>query len=701
MIQAQQLSQLRRLQTDLMNADRRILVLVEGSPDWGLALVRHALQQLHAQSTLWFSQRATDQDWVLPIHKLNHELGREADHGVFDAYSGLYVDALAAMSGCIRGGGMLWMLCPELDEWQRFRDEASLKIAVEPWGVDAVKTTYANRVAWLLQQDAYVLRISETSGVAPLSLPAIQLHKRLADELGCVTPCQRNAVESVLHVVKGHRKRPLVIEADRGRGKSAALGIAISQLIQTGKHVVVTAPRPENVETLLMFARPGEAGTGSVEFFAPDRLLSTVPAADLLVVDEAAALAPEILKSLLRRYSRAVFATTVNGYEGTGRGFSVRFQRYLEEKYPGWIRQTLVEPVRWQQGDWLEHSLNNLLLMKPRIVSPEPSDADAELEFSEFHYQCETQSEAQLNQIFELLMTAHYRTRPSDLRTMLDGANVRLFILRQGQTLKAVAMIAQEGELTGDLAAGILQGKRRPHGQVLPQTLAVHLGQDAALAQKHWRVVRIAVQPDSQRRGLGTDFLQRLTLEAAAQGMDTIGSLFSGDQSVLAFWQRNHFRPLRVGYTREATTGAHSLLVLKGLSPQGHLVEQESGRIFADDFPLLLLDSHRHLPAEMILTLMEKMDTSVQYYERDQVALRQYLSHCTPYENVAPSLWRLLWGRYPLAGHGTKKDIPGYQLVVMKVLQNLTWESCIEQLALTGIKEARTVLRQSLEEWVQ
>lgn len=692
---------LNQLQEFLRGCDRRIMILVEGDAQWTLETVQNALSGLAADPVLWFSERAPEGAWTLPASRLNHELGREANHAVFDIYSGFNPDALAVISGNIRGGGCLWVLCPPLSLWQSTPDPYVHKIAVEPWGVSEVKNTFLARVAWLLQQYPDKARLQQSDGLHVPDLPDYEVQPRRPDDLGCLTQCQRSAVDAVLHVMTGHRKRPLVIEADRGRGKSVAMGLAVAQLQRDNKRILITAPRPENAETTLRFACTEDTQAKTVEFYAPDRLLNDLPAADLLLVDEAAAIAPELLKRMLANYSRTVMATTVNGYEGTGRGFSTRFQAYLDQHYPGWVKQSLAEPVRWQAQDWLEELQQQLLLLKPHSMEDAADYSSQLLKFEEFGYQCDVESESRLNQIFELLVSAHYRTRPSDLRSLLDGSNIRLFVLMHLEQVVAVAMVAREGDLVGELAEQILQGKRRPHGQVLPQSLAVHMGQAQALAMRHWRVVRIAVQPEQQGAGLGTKLLDCLRQQAGDEGIDGIGSLFSGTSGVLRFWQKNDFTALRIGYQRESTTGAYSVLIYRGINSAGQTLEKDALNRIQEDLPLQLTHTHSQLAPDLVLTLCHKMDATIFSYERDQSALQQFLAGYTPYENVVAGLWRIIWSCHMQGSPWN--DLPELErhLVVMKVLQNQSWEACISILALTGKKQARAVLRQAIARWTR
>ena len=138
--------------------------------------------------------------------------------------------------------------------------------------------------------------------------------------------------------MSGHRKRPLVLTADRGRGKSSTLGIAAAQLLveRHGLDIIVTAPSVKAIEPVFSHAIQRlevievvnathiRHQGGSLRFVAPDDLLKSKPDCDLLLVDEAAAIPIPMLKSMVGIYHRMVFSTTVHGYEGSGRGFGIK-----------------------------------------------------------------------------------------------------------------------------------------------------------------------------------------------------------------------------------------------------------------------------------------------------------------------------------------------------------------------------------------
>ncbi|MFP3345534.1 tRNA(Met) cytidine acetyltransferase, partial [Halomonas sp. SIMBA_159] len=80
-------------------------------------------------------------------------------------------------------------------------------------------------------------------------------------------------------------------------------------------------------------------------------------------VDEAAAIPAPMLQKMLSSYSRVVFASTIHGYEGTGRGFAIKFTSVLDAMTPQWRACSMTSPIRWAAGDPLERWLFETLLL--------------------------------------------------------------------------------------------------------------------------------------------------------------------------------------------------------------------------------------------------------------------------------------------------------------------------------------------------
>jgi len=68
-------------------------------------------------TTLWVGDDAPDGVTVVDAHGLSGWLGAECDALVFDARNGFEPDAFGALSGTLRGGGVLYLLTPSVDLW--------------------------------------------------------------------------------------------------------------------------------------------------------------------------------------------------------------------------------------------------------------------------------------------------------------------------------------------------------------------------------------------------------------------------------------------------------------------------------------------------------------------------------------------------------------------------------------------------------
>jgi len=550
--------------------------------------------------------------------------GAETDLLVYDAWSGLDPDGLAAATGALRGGGLLLLLTPTLDAWPDLEDPQAKRIAVWPHDPNTLERRFQRRFSRVLSGHPGVILLREkglipaplTQLLAPTRAPALSAGD--PDPSRPATTDQAKAIEGILHLVRGRPHRPLVLTAHRGRGKSAALGIAAARLSYDGiRRILVTAPRFSACTAFFrhfdLARQPpserssgGRTSTDTPRFVAPDELRGTHPEADLLLVDEAAGIPAAMLGDLLAHYPRICFATTVHGYEGTGRGFDLRFRTILDRRTPGWHHLTLTAPIRWSLGDPLEALIFRSLLLD---ATPAEAPADADLvhgqtELVHLDRDALAEDEPTLSQVFGLLVPAHYQTRPLDLRMLLDGPNVRVYALRQGKHILATLLAAEEGAMgSPDLRHAIFSGERRPRGHLLPQTLSAHGGLEDAPALRYLRVIRIAVHPALTRRGLGARLLRRLALDGRREGFDLVGASFGATPALIAFWSACGYHPAQVGSSRNAASGEHAVVMLRPLSPAGWRLATRAEARLEQRLGILLAGPLRRLEPQVAASL--------------------------------------------------------------------------------------------------
>lgn len=575
---------LAQFREQLITSKQRGLLHLQGQQAWCYSWLNKSLSELSNLDVLWIGEQADQavetsikQQLEIKLKQYKRHLGQERDLVVIDCYSGFNPDAFGALTGIVKLGGICILLTPSDTDWIDYPDPELTRLCTEPFQVSEITQCYSRRLVRVLSNNTCVSKISQHHEY----FPTLQAREQqdLAEE-------QSMLVASLVEQFRALSSKSFaaIIQADRGRGKSALMGLLSANLLKLNSafKILVTAPHSESTETLFKHCfneltstepdvqhRGSEIhyNNGSICFIAPDKLMLELPPADLLLVDEAAAVPIQMLKPLVSHYKNAFFATTVHGYEGTGRGFEYKLKPLLRAHYEVLAERSLSQPIRWYKEDILESATSGLLALNAEIS--EVSELDlTKVTFQQWSQNELLNHETKLIEIFALLVNAHYRTSPSDLRQILDGPNINVVTLEQNQQTLAAALIAREGLLPDALSESVWQGKRRPRGHLFPQSLLAHSGFRQAGQYSYNRVIRIATHPELQSKGVGSKLLAELEHWTTQENVDFLCTSFGYDNRLVKFWQRAGLKPARFGLKQDASTGEFSILMFKPLKPQ-------------------------------------------------------------------------------------------------------------------------------------
>ncbi|XP_022741678.1 RNA cytidine acetyltransferase 1-like [Durio zibethinus] len=385
----------------------------------------------------------------------------------------------------------------------------------------------------------------------------------------CCTLDQGKAVITFLDAILDKNLHSTVaLLAARGRGKSAALGLAIAGAIAAGySNIYVTAPSPENLKTLFEFVCKGFDAIEYKEHIDYDVVKSVNPEfkkatvriniykqhrqtiqyiepheheklsqVELLVVDEAAAIPLPVVKSLLGPYL-VFLSSTVNGYEGTGRSLSLKLLQQLEEQsqlskgvegsLSGRVfkKIELSESIRYSSADPIESWLNALLCLDvtnsvPSISRlPPPSECDLYYVNRDTLFSYHKDSELFLQRMMALYVSSHYKNSPNDLQLMADAPAHHLFVLlgpvdeskNQLPDILCVIQVSLEGQISHKSAIKSLSDGYQPHGDQIPWKFCEQFRDPEFPRLSGARIVRIATHPSAMRLGYGSAAVELLT----------------------------------------------------------------------------------------------------------------------------------------------------------------------------------------------
>jgi len=699
-------------------ARHRNCIVLSGSLKWCDALSKEIVE--HPQPGLSVDTESQQQDTIRisanhpadasgKIKTIHHDfarkyLGQEFDIVIFDCHQNFSADALGIIGGTIRAGGLLLLMVPDLSIWG-----------------ESVSTPspYTKRFKRILTSDPHTICIGQDQPLPDLSVA------KNPDPASVSFLDQDIAVQAVEKVVTGQRKRPAVLISDRGRGKSAALGLAAQSLLlqSTNKNkikIAVTGFNRQSVETVFQHAGLDDTSS-SLKFYPAEKLALKKRKCDLLLVDEAASIPMHLLEHILQNYSRIAFSSTVHGYEGTGRGFVLSFSKLLNQYTRGWKTTRLEAPIRWSVDDPLESLLFKLLLLDAEISPLEqtasPSDFSSQISKAELiNPESLIQNNLLLQDVFGLLTQAHYRTRPSDLQNLLDNPANRLLRISCHNQTTAIIHVVMEGSLENDVAISVWKNQRRPKGHLIPEILSAQLGLCEASSLRTARIVRIVTHPELRRRGLGSMALEAVE-QILTKEIDMLGTTFSLSADTLSFWLSNRFQPVRIGIAKSSNTGHHSCTLLKSLSDDAAHIQHEAARQLSTNIGIALSRDLNTLDAEIAIAIIRSVNGHKQ-------SPRDYLQtlHQRQYDDL---ICLAYFGRNPdgmisvlcnfvriiLSFKDNGLDQEMETLLVQRVLQNREWGKCVAlsqssarpqdrtQGKTQGMVQLRNIIRSSLEKF--
>ncbi|XP_055623829.1 RNA cytidine acetyltransferase isoform X2 [Toxorhynchites rutilus septentrionalis] len=483
----------------------------------------------------------------------------------------------------------------------------------------------------------------------------------------CKTHDQAKAVVQFIDALAEKQlKPPTSLTAGRGRGKSAAMGLAISAAIAFGYvNVYVTSPSPENLITLFEFLMKGfdvlkyqehtdysiirstnadfnkaiirinitRNNRQTIQYISPcdAHLLN---AADLLIIDEAAAIPLPLVKAMLGPYL-VFMASTINGYEGTGRSLSLKLLSQIQKDNNAPPPIKLEESIRYSPHDAVESWLTSLLCLDatvvPNLNSGCPTPDACELYYIDrdalFSYH--RAAEAFLQRVVSIFVSSHYKNSPNDLQMLSDAPAHHLFcllgpIVKKDQLpeILVVIQVSLEGQISSQSIQNSLARGMKSAGDLIPWNIAEQYGDQQFPKLSGARIVRIATHPNYQRMGYGKramkllrgyyegqcaslsdslteeeenngiqaidddevdllketieprknvpTLLKRLN-ERRSEHLDYLGTSFGLSNDLLRFWKSQKFVPVYLSQKENDLTGEHSCIMV---SPISHSLEK-------------------------------------------------------------------------------------------------------------------------------
>ncbi len=603
---------------------------------------------------------------IILFRDTKHIMGQTYDFLFLDLSQQLNPNDLGRIIETVQGGGVILILAPSLETWQNMRTELHKKFITPPYTLNDIFNRFNSRfIRKIIEHDGiHVIDVDKQAIIEKkytkkcrkqpkLNIPS---EIRLAKEVYhlAATNSQIKAINTFENLIsKDKKKSVIVMTANRGRGKSAAIGIGIAgiadYLIKKKKKkrvkVDITSPEIENVQTLFEFASKClkklsyevhkrmkqknvyEINSKRINFSFKTPMKVIDSRSDFIAVDESAGVPIPVLTSILTTSKGVIYSSTVHGYEGAGRNFSIRFLNSLRSmKGLNIFEIELVEPIRYSENDPIEAWLYDTLLLDAETEDLSRKDLQeiqslsVKLEKADLdQWFLDKNQESNLKKFVGVYIYAHYRNNPNDVAMLADSPHHEAWVLKtSSEKIVNAIQTAQEGSLDKNTIEEMIKGLDLP-GNIIP-SMTTRYFQDSEFPKlKGLRIVRIATHPKVMSMGLGSKAIHFLIEKAIKRKIDWIGACFEVNEKLMKFWFKNEFLPIHISPSRSPVSGEYSIIVIKPLSEKA----KKLVNILCGEFKIKFVEWARDLLFDMnpiqvliILETLQKIEPTLDFQPR-------------------------------------------------------------------------------------
>ena len=656
----------------------------------------------------------------ISFKELDKVLGTTWDFLILDLRKDLRPNDIGRLIEVVRGGGLIFILSPSRENWMNMITPFHIDMVSSPYtihDVDPIFHKYLVESFTKYKGIFFVKSKSDFEGEDIRFPPFKRIEPKIPenstfDELVYKKALSQDQVNVVNAIDKlsGMGSGSVIVTADRGRGKSAAVGLGIAgymyKIVKPDKpklRVLITAPEPINAREIFNFisnsfrelgvkyTRKKEGDNiieinsvlGQIRYISPAYISRM--RADLVVIDEASGIPTHILEIIMKRFDKTIFSSTLHGYEGAGRGFQVRFLPRIREAYRDRLIEIhMSEPIRYAPYDPIEKWLFETLFLDSDPYQFNDKDL-RNINVNRLHYAKIDLREwlfsktSLLREFIGIYIYAHYRNRPNDIMIMCDAPHhFARCLMYKGHVVNSLHL-AYEGNLIDRDIIKTLSGEP-PSGHLIPTVLIRYYPNLIRIAKlRGVRIVRIATHPDLMDRGIGSKALRYIEDEAKKEKLDWIGASFGATEELLNFWSKNGYIPFYLSPVRNAVSGEFSTIVVKPLSNLAREVFHKARIEFKKMFMETLLESHFNLEPKIAYQLLSLDKWTINYRPKLSISqkerLKMYIYGGMAFGGAFDAIREVVKAHF-IRSIDKRVHIPRkYEyILIMRVLQARPWE---------------------------